>query len=312
MNKSKQLTDGALLTTIFIVLLLITMYAPILPLFTTFVLAVPFVIYAAKYDWKPALLMFVATAILSILLGTYLALPLPFLAGLGGIMLGSAIYRERPPYEIWARGTIGFIAGILFTFVFSLLVLQVNVLDVFSEQLDIAFEQSEQIITQFGMGEVSDEQFAIIEQRLSLLKNLMPVAIVILSIGLALLNQWISYKILNRTSKQQLRFPKFRNMQFPPAIIWIYLIGILVSFVQPDPTGTIAIAVQNIVMLVGLLMVLQGFSFIFFYVHTKHLAKAIPIIAIVVTLFFAPLLLPLVRILGIIDIGFRLRSRMKK
>lgn len=312
MNKSKQLTDGALLTTIYLVLLLITLYALVLSPITILILAVPFVIYTAKHDWKPALLMLLASIILSVLVGTYLALPLAVLAGLGGIMLGTAIYHERPPYETWARGTIGFIGGILFTFVFSLLVLQVNVLDVFSGQLDIALEQTEKIITQFGMGEESEEQFAIIEQQLNLFKNLLPVAIVILSIGLALLNQWLSYKVLNRMTNKQLRFPKFRNMQFPPAIIWIYLLGILVSFFQPDPNGTVAIAVQNIIMLVGLLMVLQGFSFIFFYVHNKHLSKAIPIIAIVVTVFFAPLLLPLIRILGIIDIGFRLRSRMTK
>jgi uncharacterized protein YybS (DUF2232 family) len=312
MNKSKQLTDGALLSAIFIVLMLITAYVPVLSLLSLLILAVPFIIFAAKYSWKPSLIMLVATSILTMIFATFLAIPLPILAGLGGIMIGSAIHQNSTPYETWARGTLGFVMGMLFTFLFSYFILQINIIGEFDQQVDQVLEMSKQMMVDLGMEQEAEEEFILLEQQVNVFKNLVPVGIVLISLLFALLNQWISYKILNRIEGKQLRFPKFRNLRFPTAVIWIYFLAILVSFFQTESNGTIVIALQNILMLVGLLMVIQGFSLIFFYAHNKHLSKAIPVIAIVLTVFFAPLLLPLVRILGIIDIGFGLRDRITK
>ncbi|WP_042147706.1 YybS family protein [Paucisalibacillus sp. EB02] len=312
MNKSKQLTDGALLSSIFIVLLLITVFVPVLSFFTMFLLAVPFVIFAAKYDWKPSLIMLFVVIVLSILFATILSLPLPILSGLGGIMIGSGIHRKKSPYETWARGTIGFATGILIIFVFAYVVLQINIIEEFNLIVNESLVMSKEMMMTFGMGEVSEEQFNLIEQQMNIYKQLIPVFIVFSSILLALINQWVSYKILNRIERKQLRFPKFRNLRFPTSIIWIHLFAIIGTLFQTETSGTFFIALQNIIMLTGLLMILQGFSFIFFYSHHKKLSKAIPIIAIVLAVLFAPILLPLVRILGIIDLGFGLRERMVK
>ncbi|MEN2766804.1 YybS family protein [Ornithinibacillus xuwenensis] len=312
MNNSKQLIDGALLTAVFIVLFLVSMYVPGISLFTALLLAVPFILFSAKYDWKSSLIMLVVAATLSMLFGSLIALPVPIMAALGGIMIGSAIYHDYSPYETWARGTVGFVLGILFSFVFNLYVVDVNYLDVFNEQIDQIMDMSHEMIMDLGMDEEYEAQFTLLEQQVEMFKNLVPFGIVLASILLALLNQWLSYKLLNRLERKQLHFPRFRNLRFPTGLIWIYLLAIIISLFQADLNEPVVIALQNILTLVGLFMIIQGFSFIFFYVHHKHLSKAIPVIAIVLTVFFAPILLPLVRILGIIDIGFGLRSLIKK
>jgi uncharacterized protein YybS (DUF2232 family) len=307
MNKSKELTDGALLTVIFVVLLLINTFVPVLMV----VLAVPFVIFAAKYDWKPSLIMLGVATILSMLFATIFSLPIPILAGLGGIMIGSAIYRERSPYETWARGTLGFVAGILFFLLFAFIIMDVNVIDEFNAQIDQSLDMSKQLFLDFGMGEVSDEEFGLVEQQVMLFKQLVPVIVVLASIFLALINQWVSYKILNRIDRKQLRFPKFRNLRLPTAIIWIYLLAMIGTLFQMDSSDTVFIALQNVIMLTEFLLILQGLSFIFFYSHQKNISKAIPIIT-TIFVFLLPILLPLVRIIGIIDLGFGLRDRMVK
>lgn len=312
MNKSKQLVDGALMTAVFIVMLLVTIFVPVIPVLTLFFLAVPFVIFAAKHDWKPAMMMFIVAILLSILFATVVSLPLTILFGIGGIVIGSAIYHERSPYETLARGTVGFAVGILLLIVFNIVLLDVNIIDEFNQELDNAIEMSTSLVEDFSMGQVSEEDLTIIEQQLNLYKQLIPVGIAILSLILALLNQWISYKLLNRIDSKRLHFPKFRNFRFPTSVIYIYLLAMIVSLFQTDPNSTIFIALQNVLILTELLLVLQGFSFIFFLAHHKNVTIAIPIIVIVVTIVFAPLLLPLVRILGIIDLGFGMRDRMVK
>ncbi|WP_047983467.1 YybS family protein [Ornithinibacillus californiensis] len=310
MNKSKQLTDGALFTLVFIGMLLASVYLPVLSFFTVLVLAVPFIIYSAKHDWKPALVMLAVSILLSVLVATIISVPLTIFAGLGGIMIGSAIHKELTPYETWARGTLGYVAGILFALVFAFLAFNVNILNEFNQQMDQILEMSKQMTIDLGMGEVSEEDLAIVEQQVNLYKQLYPVFIVFTALLLALLNQWIGYKIVNRMEKKQLRFPKFRNLKFPKSILWIYLFAIIFSLFQNDPNGTVLIALQNVMMLTGLLMAIQGLSFVFFVTHHKNKSIAIPIIVVVLTVIFAPLLLPLIRILGIIDLGFGLRERM--
>src|SRR5690625_2286592 len=129
MNQSKQITDGALLIGVFIILLLMAMFVPFFILVAIILLPVPFVLYASRYDWKPALLMFAVAILLSLLFATYLSLPITMLVGIAGIMIGSAIHRRLSPYETWARGSIGFIAGLVLVFIFTQLVLQINFVD---------------------------------------------------------------------------------------------------------------------------------------------------------------------------------------
>ncbi|HAM79186.1 YybS family protein [Ornithinibacillus bavariensis] len=312
MNNSKQLIDGALFIAIYMVLVFISLFVPFISMITILLVAVPFIIYSARYGLRPSLIMLIGASLLTMLFATFVALPLPIIAGLGGIMIGLAIKQEASPYETWARGTIGFVAGILFAFVFSLMVLHINVIEEFNQQMDEIMALSKNILTEIGMGKEVDQQFNLLEQQLAVYKQLVPFGVVAVSILLALVNQWVSYKFLNRQENKHLRFPKFRNLRFSTSIIWIYLLAVVVSVFQKDPNGTVFIAAQNIIMLVGLFLIIQGFSFIFFYAHQKNLSKAIPVIAIVVTVLFAPILITFIRLLGIIDIGFGLRDRMVK
>src|SRR5690625_3795116 len=126
MNNSKQITDGALLAAIFIILLLIGIFTPFIFILILFVLPIPFVIYTARHGWKPALLMFAVTLLFSFIIIPIASIPLTILTGIGGIMIGTAIYQDRSAYETWARGTIGFVVGILFVFLFTQFVLNVS------------------------------------------------------------------------------------------------------------------------------------------------------------------------------------------
>src|SRR5690625_7939857 len=92
------------------------MFVPAAILVAIFLLPVPFVLYASRYDWKPSLLMFAVAILLTLLFATYLSLPITILVGIAGIMIGSAIHHGLSPYETWGRGAIGFIADLCLCF----------------------------------------------------------------------------------------------------------------------------------------------------------------------------------------------------
>ncbi|WP_099158996.1 YybS family protein [Virgibacillus ndiopensis] len=312
MNGSKKLTDGLLLTAIYIVLLLVAFYVPLIELVATFLLPIPFIIFAFRYDWKPTLLMLVASIVLSSLFATVFSLPLTILMGVGGIMIGSAMHKGSSAYETWARGTVGFVIGLVFIFLVTQLVFDINIVNEIDSMIDDSMQTSQDIMEQFGLAEQADDQLLMIEQYVSMLKDLLPVGIALIAIIMAFISQWFSYKVINRLDNKKLHFPPFRNLTFPVSLVWIYFFALIVSYFELDQNGTLFLAVNNVLVLTGLLMTIQGFSFIFFFAHQKNKSKALPIGSVILTLLFPLLLLYLVRILGIIDIGFRLRDRIDK
>lgn len=312
MNQSKKLTDGALLTGVYI-LLMLTTFIPVLSLISIFLLPVPFVLYTARHSYKPAILMFVAATVLTLLFATVFSLPIAVVTGLGGIMIGQSIYNNLSAYETWARGTLGFVIGLLFTFIYSQVLLSVNWITELQQMFSDSLEMTITMMQQVGItGEELAQMEELLQVQMEYMINLLPVWLAFSAIIIALIAQWISYKVMNRLDKTSYRFPPFRDMQLPASLVWIYLIVLLLSFIDMDPGSTFAIGILNIEMLIGMLLIIQGFSFIFFFAYHKNMSRAIPIISIIVTLLFPGFLIILVRILGIIDIGFKLRDRIEK
>lgn len=312
MNQSRKLTDGALLTVIFIILMAIAIFVPGAILVLIFVLPLPFIIYAYRYDWQPSLIMFVAAILFALFFVSVVSLPLTVLTSIGGIMIGTATRRKLSAYETLGRGVLGYIAGLLFIYIFVVVFLGINLVHEIDVMMEESLEISQGIMKEFGFPEMTEKELEPITTRLSMVKDLIPVGIAMISIIMAFISQWLSYKFLNRLEKTQLYFPLFRNLRIPVAIIWVYFISLIIMFMDLDPNSSIYLVVNNVLSLVGLFIVLQGFSFLFFITYQKKWPKALPIIAVVITLMLPILFINLVRILGIIDIGFGIRDRYLK
>lgn len=311
MNQSKKITDGALLTTVYIALLLIIVFVPFIVMIGVFILPIPFIIYAARHGFKPTLVMFLVTLLLTSIFATVVSLPMTILAGIGGIVVGSAIHRKSTAYETWAQGTLGFVVGLVLIMVLLQLFMDINIYN----QMDIAINDSinmtKTIMNQMGIsGPDVQNQIELFEQQMYGFKDLIPSSIAIISIVFAFISQWLSYKIMNRIEHTKYAFPPFKQLNFPISIIWIYFFALIIGFVDLDPAGGIYLAVINILSLTMLFLAIQGFSFIFFYADHKEIHKAVPITALVITVIFPFLFLFIVRIIGIIDLGFSLKSRI--
>src|SRR5699024_6987261 len=107
-------------------------------------------------------------------------------------------------------------------------------------------------------------------------------------------------------------------------VFWIYFLVIILSFFNTDTSTTMGIVIANSMVILTTLMILQGYSFIFHYADVKKWPKVIPFIIVIISflftlllmlfilfLFLIPLIMMLViRLLGIIDLGFGLKKRV--
>lgn len=312
MNQTKKLTDGAMMTAMYLILLVLSFFVPYLAIIIFFLLPVPFIIYTYRYDWKPAIVMFVAAAILASLFATFFSLPMTITTALGGIMIGMAMKRNTPGFETLARGTVGFVIGLLISFMFIQSIAGVDFSKEFDQLLQESITNAQQFAGKMGAPNEMDKQLDLVKKQFEAFKVLMPAMLVLAGLFYAWISQLVGYKVVNRLERKQFHFPPFRQIRFPVAIVWIYFFALLITFFGPDQQSILFIGVQNVLFLAGALMIIQGLSFVFFYAHAKKMSKAIPIIVIILTLIFSTLLLPLMRILGIIDIGFNLRDMMAK
>lgn len=306
MNDSKKITEGALLTVVYIILLVIALYIPLISMFVFFILPVPFIIFASRYNWKPSLLMGVVAILLSVFIAAGATIPITFLMLLGGIVTGSAIHKELSAYETWAAGTIGFAAGFVLVYAFIQVVLKINIMEMFDKSID----QMLNLVDTLGIKDkMSDDIYDVFTEQVMMLKDLIPAGIVVMSILFAFISLWLSYKIMNRTKQKQLYFPPFRSFNLPTSVIWIYLIALVLTFFDLDQQSFLYTGVINVIMLASVLLMIQGFSLIFCYAHIKKWPKAVPIISVVLG-FILPVLFYLIRILGIIDLGFSVKQRI--
>lgn len=309
MEQSIQIKQGAIAVAVYLLLTIITLFVPVAGIAALFLLPVPLVYFTARFGWKPGLVV-AAVALMTALLITVISLPFSLIACLGGIMTGIAIHQQLTPYETWARGTVGYLIGIVGAFLFLQWILGIDLISRMRNTVESSIENTRQTMESFGIV-LSDEEVSIVSEQMQGLFDLMPVIFTAVALLLAFLTQWIGYKLLNKMNGKSLEFPPFRTFRLPIAVIWIYFIAVLVTIFSGEEDGSFYLAAVNVTNLAGLLVALHGLSFLFFYVHAKNRSKALPVIAILIVVFFPFMGLYLMRILGIIDLGFSLRDRIK-
>lgn len=310
MFHSRKITEGALLVALYIIILLMSIFVPFVFIFGLILLPIPFVFYTYRHGLQASLGMLAVSLLISLIIVPPLTVPITILVSAGGIMIGLAIHREVSAYETWARGTVGFIVGFLFIFLFTHFLLNIN----WAQEIDLIVEESLQISQQFteqiGLGEQTEEQMQFLQEQLRMVKNLIPVTISIAAIIIAFMTQWLSYQVINRMDQQTLKFPPFRQLNLPTPLIWIYFFAIIVMLFEANIDSTLYISSYNVFLIAGFFMALQGFSFIFFYAHHKWKSNVLPITSVVLSLLFPFFILYFIRIIGIIDIGFSLKERV--
>ncbi|MRX73402.1 DUF2232 domain-containing protein [Bacillus lacus] len=304
MKRTNAITEGAVLLALFAIFIFIALYIPIIGGIAVFFLPLPFIVYGMRHGLKSAAIMFVAALAVVFIIGAAPALPLVLITGAGGIAMGY-FYRKSQTGPAIAAGTIGYTGGLLISYIIIVSLLGVNIAELAEESLN----QSVSILESFG--QTSEAQIEQARAMMDLFQNIIPAFLLIMGAVMAFISHIIAIPVLKRLRMEIPRLKPFREWMLPISLIWYFLIATILLMVNLDEGGFVYIAVINIYYVLQILLAVQGFSFIFFYFHQKKLSKAIPVLILISSLI-VPILLYLIRILGIIDLGFQLRKRIKK
>lgn len=309
MRNTKFITECAALLAIYAMLLLISMYVPILGTVVTFALPLPFILLTIRYKISNAFVIFTAALFITVIVSQPMNLVKTTMFGLIGIVLGHMYKKQKKPVEILMAGTLAYLIGIMLIYVASIKFFNIDLMKQMQNMFNESMAQSAKIVTAAGMP-ISKEQKELFAQFNDVLQTLFPSLLVMVSVCFSWITVMISGSVLRKLKHDVIPWPKFKDIQLPKSIVWYYVIFILLStFIKVEPTSYLHMVFSNLYVIFALLLVLQGLTFIAFLAHSKGFTKGIPIISFIACMFI-PMLFPLVTILGIIDLGISLRSKI--
>jgi uncharacterized protein YybS (DUF2232 family) len=309
LKETKNITEGAALLGIYVLLLLMTIFIPFIGAITLFALAVPFVVYTVRNGWKAGVWFLVIANILTIIFGSPVALTLSVPASTAGVLMGHLFSRNSSRYAILGAATGVFLANYVLAYVTAIVLFNIDFMELLNEMMEESIAASEAMVSSLGQQDTTDT-IAQLKEYLDTFAYLLPTLLVATSFINAFVTQLLSGLVLKRLKVKVSTFPPFREMVLPKSLLWYYLIVLVLSMTGIEEGTTGYIAVLNLSVILMFLMTVQGLSFVFFFCHRKKITKAVPITILILS-FLLPPLLYIIRMVGIVDIGFQLRERIQ-
>lgn len=309
MKNTKVMTEGALFAAIFTLIAFMTTYLPLLGSIFIWILPLPFIVYSVRNGWKAGLFLWVVATLVSFLVGGLLMLFSAILFGSGGIVTGELYRRKKSAFTVLLGGSLAYIGNFIFYFILSIVVFDIHPIKAIQQVMLESIQGAEEML--LAIGQESTAQLGPFYEFIDRLIFLAPSLIITTGVFYALIVQLISYSVLKRIGEKTVaRFQPFREWTFPKSFLWYYLVTSIFILIGLEEGTTLFIVMWNLFPLLEIAMTIQGLAVVFYYFHAKGVNKSIPVILLIVS-FVLPFLLYIYRILGIIDLGFELRKRMK-
>lgn len=253
--------------------------------------------------------LFIA-GVLTLILGA-ISIPLTLLMGLMGITIGYCLKREQPFIMLFVNTVLVVLGVILAILGGAVWILKVNLIEKFFDIADASMAQSTEILESFGQT-ISKERLENVNDMFEMMNTLLPTLLVLASVIIVILFFLVSQPFIKRFSTMKIQWPLFRELQLPKSLLWYYLLTMVLTLVvNPEKTSFMYLALVNLMFILQIFILLQGYSLVFYFAHIKKWPKVIPYLVIVGS-FILPMVQSIVRILGIIDLGFPFRQSIAK
>lgn len=305
-NQTKAMTQGAMMIALFLLLVALAFYVPLINLLAFVFAPLPLAWYSATYNRKLAIGVSLLAVAASILVGNLLIVPLALILAIVGLVIGVCLREKKSKiYLLMATGT-----AILLTFALQFILL-VRFFDMnfIEESLQFArdtYEESLEYSAKLTGGEVQIEDQ--LKQAFDMMEMTMPANITISVFVLAFMWIIVLLPLLNRLKVEVPKFPPFRDMRLPRAILWYYLIVLSINlFIQPEYGSAFYVVMLNLSMILWVLLTVQGISFLHFVIDAFHYPRFLKVLATIVAIPMYSFIV----LVGIIDLGFNLREWVK-
>lgn len=313
MKNVNKLTEGAILLALFAVILLITVYVPIIGSFLNFVLPLPFIIFSSKNNFKYIAAFLVASILISFITSSLTGTGLMLIYGITGTVIGCLLQKSKGRITILIASSLTFMAGLVIFYAASAVFFHFNLFHELSTAFNESIKMYEDMLKPIG----NQDQIELVKKQstnmLKMIQTLAPSILIMVSIVTVVVIQWICFPIAKRFGVVNVQpWGSFRNLVLPRSLLWYYLLALAANLLIHPSEGTyLSLVLANAIYLLEMFLLLQGLSFIFFIFYQKSLSKGLRVLVVILA-FMIPIIHYIIMILGITDLGFDIRKRFEQ
>lgn len=310
-NKTRQLAHGAMMVAIFAVLIAIAYYIPVISYIAVLIAPLPMAWYSANYERSSSILTMVVAVLITFFIGGLLILPVSIIFAVMGACIGDALRNKKSKLYLLISTSLALLVTSVAQYFISLKLLE---FDIINDSIKLLRDSYEDMIktTEKITGEtpISTEQLDLLFDTMN---TVIPAAIALSVVAVAFIIISVNLPLLRRFKVVVPKFEKFKNMQLPKAVLWYYLVVLVITlFIKPETGTTLYVITLNFSLVFWILLALQGLSLMFYLIEDYNLPKYLKGLAVILAIPFYSFLL----LLGILDLGFNIRTfiegKMKK
>ncbi len=315
MDRTRELVESSLLVALAAALFLAGHFLPLVGMAFSLVCPAPLVVLGLRHSLGRSVLgVAVATFIIAAFTGVIGALFFCFGFGFLGIALGAFGRRFDKAVDILLYGILVSLGSKLLLMAITVKITGINPFALDESQILPMMDKIGSIYSSMGMPEAAvssaTEQM---RAALGLIPLIFPALLVMAATVDCFLSYIVSGVVLKRLGKQKLpAVPGFSYWRFPKSLFWALLASIALHLAGSYYPGLAVLqrAGLNLRLLVTVLFFIQGLAVTWNFMQARGLGR---IVRVLVTglVFLVPFIAQIVLLLGIIDMWFDLRSRIR-
>lgn len=306
-NKTKKLTYGAIMIAIFVVLIAIAFYVPLVSWIAMIFAPLPIAYYSAVFDRKSSIFIAVLGCIFTLFFGGLIIVPFAFTFAATGFIIGHSIRTKRSKLYILMSTSITILITFAILYITFKKMLAIDFIQLSLEMVRKSNEASIELTKRMtGQAPMTDEM---LDQLIQTLEMAMPSIITLGVFLITFVMISVNLPLLKLLKIQAPKFNPLKNVRLPKSILWYYLLILCINlFVRPEFGSTLYMITLNFSVVLWVLLTIQGLSFIYFCIEEYKLPNVLKGIATFMTF---PLY-SFVLLIGILDLGFNIRAYVTK
>lgn len=302
-NNAQKLTQGALMAAIFIIFVLLSLI-PGLNIITMWFMPLPLIWYSIKYDIKSAAVVTVVSIVIALLFTGIVQGVLAFGFAIIGTTIGQAIRLGKSKFYIVMAATIASLFFFVVTFVTYIKFTNINIIDQGMKNAEKSLNTAMKLNEKLGIDQTQLLTPKMIDKAMEMASASVPSAIIFVSFLLGMMIIITSFPLLKRLGVTVPKFGAFRDLRLPKILLFIYIIVLgMQLFIKPETGTYLYVVAINLSLIFTMLFLMQGISFIHYFVYVKKMPTAIAWIGTVLAIPLSSYII----LLGIVDLGFDLR-----
>lgn len=294
-SKTKQLAENALMLGISLVLLFLSTYT-IFGVVTVLLLPLPFLLLGLSRNASSMVWLSLAFTVLGSVITGIVSAVIALVAALTGSVMGIVYTKKGTALPAITAGAAVVFLGYMLMLATMTFGMNVNIQDLMREA------------AQFRPEFMPQEQY---DQLMEMATLVLPAFFVISSFTQSVITHGLARLIGKRLRRPVPALPPIREWNFPRSLLYYYFFTMIAMLVFTSSIqGTFwESAVYNVKMILDVVFFLQGFSFCLFAAHLYGWKRFTPVL--IVSLFIFPFLTTILSLIGIFDLGIRLRDKLE-